>query len=91
MKQTHTLMLGGEEHDVDFEISADIFYDPGKNYGPPENCYPPDGGCDITDVTVLTKVEGFTDGEIVDALEAQRSDEVEAELWDWYHSRGSDD
>ena len=84
-------MLGGEEIDVDFEIEADITYDPGCVSGPLEHCYPAYGECDITDVVVLTPVQGFDDAHVIEALETQRGDAVEDELWDWYHSRGVDD
>ena len=31
----------GAEHDVTIKFAG--YYDPGKLYGPPENCYPPEG------------------------------------------------
>ena len=91
MKQTHTLTLGGEEIDVDFEIEADITYEREYITGLPENCYPAYGECDITEINVLTPVQGFDDAHVIEALETQRGDAVEDELWDWYHSRGVDD
>ena len=91
MKQTHTLTLGGEEIDVDFEIDADITYEREYTTGLPENCYPAYGECDITEIKVLSQIDGFRDADIIDALETQRGEAVEDELWDWYHSRGSDD
>lgn len=90
MKQTHTLMLGGEEVDVDFEIEADITYQKEYTTGLPENCYPAYGECDITEVVVLTKVQGFDDEHVIEALEEQRGDAVEEELWGNYHRGGEE-
>ena len=47
---------GGEE--VELKISAHISpYDPGRTYGSPEKCYPPEGGeCEIISIT-SNKVE----------------------------------
>jgi hypothetical protein len=38
-----------------FDIEADVSpYDPGCTYGPPENCYPPEGGeIDITEIELI--------------------------------------
>lgn len=41
------------EVEVEYEVSA---YDPGSTYGPPEDCYPPEGG-DIEELSV-TRADG---------------------------------
>lgn len=38
--------------DVSFETSG--YSDPGNNYGPPENCYPPEGEVDDCSLVELT-------------------------------------
>lgn len=35
-----------EDEDLTLTVEYDIDpYDPGRTYGPPEDCYPPEGGC----------------------------------------------
>jgi hypothetical protein len=43
--------------ELDFNIEADMsLYDPGNTCGPPENCYPPEGGeIDITGIELIDK------------------------------------
>ena len=40
-----------------FAISADVSYDPGNTCGSPENCYPPEGECNITEVELIWPVD----------------------------------
>lgn len=86
MRRTYTVMLGDEEHDVTFNIHADISYQKAYISGPPEDCYPADESCEITDVDVLTSVQGFSDADLLDALEKQIGEErITDDLWDDYH------
>jgi hypothetical protein len=103
VKTTYTLSLPCEmqpeagfiemqEIDVDFDITADIFYDPGVYSGAWENSYPASGDCDITEIKVLSKVDGLNDADILDALEKQvGTDKITDDLWADYHSQGVDD
>lgn len=54
--------------ELTFTIEADVSkYNPGRTYGPPELCYPPEGGeVDITGVR-LTDVR-YQSGEMTDEL-----------------------
>lgn len=36
---------------VSYEATGDCYYDPGRISGPPEDCYEPEGECEITDMT----------------------------------------
>ena len=92
MNVTYTLMLGEEEVDVDFNIEADITYEPARVSGPPEDCYPDSSECEITSIKVLSTVEGYTDKRILMELETQvDEDKIIDDLWEDYHSRGVDD
>ena len=85
MKATYTLMLQGEEQDVDFEIEADITYEPARISGPPEDCYPDESECDITVIKVMSKIDGLKDADILDALATQVGDDtIINDLWDDY-------
>ena len=61
---TYFLYRDEEEYDllIDFTITP---YDPGNTYGPPENCYPPEGG-EIYDLTAFLDGREFSllDGEL---------------------------
>ena len=61
---SYELYRGDEEYDllIDFMITP---YDPGCTYGPPENCYPPEGG-EIYDVFAFLDGREFSlfDGEL---------------------------
>ena len=85
MKATYTLMLQGEEQDVDFEIEADITYQPARISGPPEDCYPDESECDITEIKVMSQIDGLKDADILDALATQVGDDtIINDLWDDY-------
>ena len=95
MKATYTLMLGegdaAEEIDVEFEIQADITYQPARISGPPEDCYPDESECEITSIRVMDTVEGHTDAEILKALEVQvGEDRIVEDLWDDYSASRDD-
>ena len=40
----------GHEHE-DCEVSYKGYSDPGRTYGPPEDCYPPEGEVEIISIT----------------------------------------
>ena len=42
-----TLQLEGSDEDTCVAIEAEGYDDPGRTYGPPENCYPAEGECNI--------------------------------------------
>jgi hypothetical protein len=52
-KWTVTWPYSGEEEDVDVCLTYDaVKYDPGRTYGPPEDCYPPEGGPEPLSLTI---------------------------------------
>lgn len=69
----HTITRGDEDIDidVDYEVAP---YDPGRTYGPPEDCYPPEGG----EITSLT---AYRDGEEFALTDAEAS-AVEQRIYD---------
>ena len=93
MNATYTLMLKDEEVDVDFQIEADMTYEPARGMGGPwEDSSPDCSECDITEIKVMSQIDGFTDREILDALESQiGEEEIIEDLWDNYRDRGVDD
>ena len=102
MNVTYTLMLPcrpqdeagfteEEEQDVDFQIEADITYEPARISGPPEDCYPDSSECSITEVKVMSQIDGLKDADILDALEKQIGEErIIEDLWEDYMSRKYD-
>jgi len=42
-----TLDLPAGEFEVHYTLSGSCYSDPGKLSGPPEDCYPPEAGCDL--------------------------------------------
>ena len=84
MNITYTIMLNGEEQDVDFDISADMIYEPAFVSGPMDACYPDGSECTITEIKVMSNT-GYPDAEILAELEAQVSeDTIIEDLWDDY-------
>lgn len=82
MNITYTLMLDDEEQDVDFQIEADITYEPAYISGPPEDCYPDSSECDITSIKVMSQIDGLKDADILDALMTQvGEDTILNDLW----------
>lgn len=59
----------GVEYEVEYDYEG--YYDPGCTYGPSENCYPPEGEHEISNISITPKPpEG-----IVESLQEQ------AEKW----------
>ena len=92
MNITYTLTFGDQEEDIDFDISADITYQPARISGPPEDCYPDESSCENIQIKVLSQIDGLKDADILDALETQiGEDKIVEDLWeDWQMSRDSD-
>lgn len=42
-----TLDLPAGEFEIYYTLSGACYSDPGKLSGPPEDCYPPEAGCDL--------------------------------------------
>jgi len=47
-----TVTLANREYDVTYRLEGKCYYDSGKLSGPPEYCYPPEGGGEISRVEV---------------------------------------
>tara|TARA_R110000868_G_scaffold277390_1_gene537180 strand:+ start:828 stop:1133 length:306 start_codon:yes stop_codon:yes gene_type:complete len=56
------ITVDGKEYLVEYESSGDCYYDAGRVSGPPEDCYEPEGECEITELTVKATDD---DGELV--------------------------
>jgi len=82
------------ERDVEYRVVGNYSPgDPGKLYGPPENCYPPEEAeVDFTDVfEVEGKVETRLDmGEFTDSLTQEQLSELQAQLLMEGEEHGSD-
>lgn len=52
-----TVTLDDEEYDVWYEISGTCTYQPGKTWGPPEDCYPDESESEVESVKIL-QVDG---------------------------------
>ena len=77
-----------QEIDVDFEISADITYEPAFISGPMDACYPDSSECDITEIKVMSQIDGLKDSDILDALATQVGDDkIINDLWEDYMER----
>jgi hypothetical protein len=77
----YTTNPDGSEVETVYEIECDLTpYDPGRTYGPPEKCYPPEGGdCEILSVKLLgvevKDWEKFIDKDMEEAI-AERAGEA---------------
>jgi len=49
--------LDGQTYLVDYTISGSCYYDPGRISGPPEDCYPPDGGVEDYEIKIDWKIK----------------------------------
>ncbi len=43
-----TVTLADREYDVTYRLEGKCYYDSGKLSGPPEHCYPPEGGGEVS-------------------------------------------
>lgn len=53
---TKSLEIDDVKYEVEFNYKG--WYNPGCTYGPPENCYPPEGETEYT-ITQITPLAGF--------------------------------
>lgn len=73
----------GDDTETIYEIECDVTpYDPGRTYGPPEKCYPPEGGeCEIVSVKLNGKEIPYAEWEKI-GLDAKVEDEIEQAVAD---------
>lgn len=71
------------EEELELDISAKGYYDPGRLSGPPEDCYPPEGELEITSIELDGKK---WDGRLTD----EEHDKVVEKLWDSQESDEED-
>lgn len=62
-KEDILLELDAQKAEVDIEVRASYYYDPGKISGPPEDCYPPESEFEIRDTTITVSGVEFSDKE----------------------------
>jgi hypothetical protein len=74
-ERTATVTLNGIHYFVEYGIEGWCSSDPGKTWGPPEDCYPPESESEVTRVTV-NKVTHNEEGYPVTNL----SDDIRVEL-----------
>ena len=88
---TYTIEFDGNE--IDLTIEYDAFYQPARVSGPPEDCYPEESACDITDVTFdLDPDCTVTEEQVVAYLDTPRINEkLYDACWEDYMARGVDD
>jgi hypothetical protein len=88
--EVYVLDQDGGEHEVNVRVWFDCDYDAGRISGPPENCYPPSGDLEFTDIEICDELPaGITDEMVREA--AAESDRLTEEAWEHYHSMGVDD
>jgi hypothetical protein len=68
-----TIERGEDQIDIDVEYSLTRFY-PARTYGPPEDCYPAEGG-EIEELTA------YLDGKVF-ALTPAETQDVERQIYD---------
>lgn len=69
----YTLTRGDDEIELEVEYSVSP-YDPGCTYGPPENCYPPEGG-------EVEELSAFRDGKPFPLTDAER-EQIERHIYE---------
>ena len=74
----------GGEHEIPVEVDYDATYDPGRSYGPPENCYPPESEMTINSIV-------WPAGITLDMASDNQLEKMEQEAWEHYDTRGVDD
>lgn len=72
------------EDELELDISAKGYYDPGRLSGPPENWYPPESGLEITAIELDGKK---WDGQLTN----EEHDKAIEKLWDSQESDEEDD
>ncbi len=75
--------FNGQTYGMTLTLDADLSpYDPGCTYGPPENCYPPEGG-EIEDLDVVVEAANSSDcPNVSDAVLAELQAEVNRQIKD---------
>lgn len=85
LKHSTTYCLTRGDQEIELEIDYDINpFDPGSTSGPPEHCYPPEGG-DVTDVRATLDGEEFP---LTDKEEEEICKRIEATHDHSYDDRG---
>jgi len=80
--QTFTTLLDGTEEEVvcEFDFSPG---DPGRTYGPPEKCYPPE-----PDELDITEVQNLAGDDITDQISVEELEKLTERIYDnsevWY-------
>jgi len=96
--KTRTVEVGWTYQDQDYRVTAEVSGgSPGRTYGPPENCYPPeDPDIDITEVRedrdagpTCPELEEIAakDGRLLDKIIITASEEEAADAYDAAESR----
>jgi hypothetical protein len=62
-KQDVIAELESQHVEVDIEIRASYYYDPGTISGPPENCYPPESEFEVLNTTIIVSKVEFSEKE----------------------------
>ena len=81
-----------EQISVDIRISADMSWQSAKLSGPPEDCYPEESECDITETKILDAFDcnekeiKLTPERIAAISDALESCDFEEELWDAFEA-----
>lgn len=73
----YTLVRGEDEDEDEIELEIEYSvtpYDPGRTYGPPEHCYPPEGG-------EVEELSAFRDGKPFPLTDAER-DQIEQHIYE---------
>lgn len=78
---TYCLTRGDDEIELTVEYSL-APYDPGVSWGPPEDCYPPEGG-DVEDMAITLDGDPFE-------VTAQEADAIEAHILQHHEDDGDD-
>ena len=89
---TYTIELDGNE--IDLTIEYDAFYQPARVSGPPEDCYPEESACDITDVTFDLSPDSstVTEEQVIAYLDTPKLQEMLTDAcWEHFMARGVDD
>ena len=75
-----TQEINGRE--IEYSATVELFYDPGKLYGKPEDCYPSEAEANIiTLATIPPQFEEKLDAEKIEELAWEKWDDDEGEDW----------